>query len=63
MHDALAFARLAGVKHLVPFHHDPGRDDAAIGAASDDIGPDFPATPAAEGRNFDLGSDQSTFSS
>jgi ribonuclease BN (tRNA processing enzyme) len=29
MHDALAFARLAGVKHLVPFHHDPGRDDAA----------------------------------
>jgi phosphoribosyl 1,2-cyclic phosphodiesterase len=32
IHDALAFARLAGVKHLVPFHHDPGRE-AAIGAA------------------------------
>lgn len=63
MHDALAFARLAGVKHLVPFHHDPGRDDAAIGAAIDDIGPDFPVTPAAEGRSFDLGSDQSRSSS
>ena len=33
IHDALAFARLAGVKHLVPFHHDPGRDDAALEAA------------------------------
>ena len=29
----LAFARLAGVKHLVPFHHDPGRDDDALEAA------------------------------
>jgi ribonuclease BN (tRNA processing enzyme) len=58
MHDALAFARLAGVKHLVPFHHDPGRDDAAldaaIGAAVADMHPDFPVTPAAEGRTFDL---------
>jgi len=58
MHDALAFARLAGVKHLVPFHHDPGRDDAAleaaIGAAVADMDPDFPVTPAAEGRTFDL---------
>jgi phosphoribosyl 1,2-cyclic phosphodiesterase len=33
MHDALAFARLAGARHLVPFHHDPGRDDAALEAA------------------------------
>jgi ribonuclease BN (tRNA processing enzyme) len=53
MHDALAFARLAGVKHLVPFHHDPGRDDAAleaaIGAAVADMDPDFPVTPAAGG--------------
>jgi hypothetical protein len=58
MHDALAFARLAGVKHLVPFHHDPGRDDAAlekaIAAAVADSHPDFPVTPAAEGRTFDL---------
>jgi ribonuclease BN (tRNA processing enzyme) len=58
MHDALAFARLAGVKHLVPFHHDPGRDDAgleaAISAAMADMDSDFPVTPAAEGRSFDL---------
>jgi hypothetical protein len=42
----------------VPFHHDPGRDDAAleaaIGAAVADMSPDFPVTPAAEGRSFDL---------
>ena len=58
MHDALAFARLVCAKHLVPFHHDPGRDDAAldtaIGAAVADMDPDFPVTPAAEGRSFDL---------
>ena len=58
MHDAVAFARLAGVKHLAPFHHDPGRDDAAleeaIAAAVADTKPDFPVTPAAEGRSFDL---------
>lgn len=59
VHDALAFARLAGVKHLVPFHHDPGRDDAALEAAVEaavaEMNPDFPVTPAAEGRTFDLG--------
>ncbi len=59
MHDALAFARLADVKHLVAFHHDPGRDDAALeaalGAAIADTKPDFPVTPAAEGESFDLG--------
>src|SRR2546423_487957 len=58
IHDALAFVRLAGVKHLVPFHHDPGRDDAAleaaVGAGIADLRPDFPVTPAAEGRSFDL---------
>ena len=59
MHDALAFARLARVRHLVPFHHDPARDDAALdaalGAALADTKPDFPVTPAAEGHHFDLG--------
>jgi len=58
IHHALAFARLAGVAHLVPFHHDPGRDDAALdaalGAALADIRPDFPVTPAAEGQSFEL---------
>ena len=59
MHDALAFGRLAGVRHLAPFHHDPSRDDTALEKALDaalsDIKPDFPVTPAAEGRSFDLG--------
>jgi phosphoribosyl 1,2-cyclic phosphodiesterase len=58
MHDAVAFAKLAGVRRLAPFHHDPGRDDAAleraIAAAVADTNPDFPVTPAAEGRSFDL---------
>jgi ribonuclease BN (tRNA processing enzyme) len=59
IHDALALARLAGVKHLVPFHHDPGREDAALEAAVEaavrDLLPEFPVTPAAEGARFDLG--------
>ncbi len=59
IHDALAFARLAGVKHLVPFHHDPGREDAAleaaVAAAVKDLHPEFPVTPAAEGARFALG--------
>ena len=59
MHDALAFGRLAGVRHLVPFHHDPGRDDAALEEALDaamaEMKPEFSVTPAAEGRSFDLG--------
>ena len=53
-HDALAFGQLAGVKHLAPFHHDPGRHDAALEKVLDvavaEIKPDFPVTPAAEGR-------------
>ena len=59
MHHALEFARLVGAKHLVPFHHDPGRDDdaleTALVAAMADVKPDFPVTPAAEGRGFNLG--------
>jgi phosphoribosyl 1,2-cyclic phosphodiesterase len=58
MHDALAFARLAGVGHCVPFHHDPGRSDAdleaAVSAAVADLRPGFPVTPAAEGARFEL---------
>jgi len=55
----LAFARLVGARHLVAFHHDPGRDDASLEAAVDaavaDVSPDFPVTAAAEGHTFDLG--------
>jgi phosphoribosyl 1,2-cyclic phosphodiesterase len=59
MHDALAFAGLAGVEHLVPFHHDPARTDAAldaaVGAAMADLHPAFAVSPAAEGTSFELG--------
>jgi phosphoribosyl 1,2-cyclic phosphodiesterase len=59
IHDALAFARLAGVKHCLPFHHDPSRGDAgleaAVSAAVAELRPGFPVTPAAEGARFDLG--------
>jgi phosphoribosyl 1,2-cyclic phosphodiesterase len=59
IHDALILARLASVKHFVPFHHDPGRDDDALEAAIEgavrEMRPDFPVTPAAEGARFDLG--------
>ncbi len=58
MHDALVFARLAEVKHFVPFHHDPGRDDAALEAAVAravaDVRPEFPVTPAAEGASLNV---------
>ncbi len=58
LHDVLKFGRLAGVKHLVPFHHDPGRTDedleAAVAAARAEFQPEFPVTPAAEGASFEL---------
>ena len=58
IHDALAFAAQAGVKHLVPFHHDPAHDDQAldrmIGTAVAAVKPDFEVTPAAEGAVFVL---------
>jgi len=54
----LAFATLTGVKHLVPFHHDPAHSDAdldrlmtqAIHVAE----PAFAVTPGTEGATFDL---------
>lgn len=58
LEDLLRFAALAGVRHLVPFHHDPARDDAAleaaVSAARDALRPGFAISPAAEGRSFDL---------
>jgi phosphoribosyl 1,2-cyclic phosphodiesterase len=44
---AVAFAALAEVKHLVTFHHDP--------AHTDERRPRFPVTAGAEGAVFDLG--------
>jgi len=58
LHDAVAFAALAGVKRLALFHHDPARDDdalsAAVEAALADTRPSFAVTPAAEGDSFVL---------
>jgi len=42
---ALAFAELAEVGCLMPFHHDPDHEDRALDALYDSIGP---------GRNFDV---------
>lgn len=56
----LAFATLAGVRHLVPFHHDPSHDDATLDrifAEARQAGPHpFELTPAVEGASFEIGS-------
>jgi phosphoribosyl 1,2-cyclic phosphodiesterase len=56
--DALAFAGLAGARHLATFHHDPGRDDdsleALTSAAIARARPSFRVTPAAEGLGITL---------
>jgi len=55
---AIAFATLARVKHLVPFHHDPAHNDAEldriISAATAAMRPSFQVTPGTEGATFDL---------
>jgi phosphoribosyl 1,2-cyclic phosphodiesterase len=57
LHHALAFARLANVKHLMPFHHDPAHDDdnldgffAAPGLRAEA----FTFEPAREDMTFDI---------
>jgi phosphoribosyl 1,2-cyclic phosphodiesterase len=54
----LAFARLAGVRHLVTFHHDPGHSDDDIDrmmvAARAAVAPVLQVTAGAEGDVFDL---------
>jgi len=53
---ALAFARLAQVRRLMPFHHDPAHDDDTLDAffAGHSDQP-FTVTPAREGATFSLG--------
>jgi ribonuclease BN (tRNA processing enzyme) len=57
--EALRFARLAGVKHFVTFHHDPAHDDWELdqitAAAVDDVEPEFTVTPGTEGSTFSIG--------
>ena len=55
---ALAFAELAGVRHLVAFHHDPSHDDHYLDGvyARDEITTQaFTVTGAREGMTFDVG--------
>ena len=54
----LDFARLAGARHVVPFHHDPSHSDAELdrlmSEAIDAFKPTFRITPGREGTTFDL---------
>jgi phosphoribosyl 1,2-cyclic phosphodiesterase len=58
MRQAFAFARLAGVKRLVPFHHDPSHTDdymdRFISQAVEDLAPPFAVSPGMEEAAFDL---------
>jgi phosphoribosyl 1,2-cyclic phosphodiesterase len=54
----IEFGKLTGAKRLVPFHHDPSRDDDAMdkewAVATTRLKPDFDVTPAAEGQEIVL---------
>jgi len=54
----LAFAQTAGVKHLVPFHHDPSHTDATLDRIYEEVGKrhdlPFEVTPATEGPIFEV---------
>jgi phosphoribosyl 1,2-cyclic phosphodiesterase len=54
----IAFAKMARVGHLVPFHHDPDHTDADIDAMYADMqrlqGLPFAVTPGAEGHTFEV---------
>lgn len=55
LNHALAFARLAKVKRLMPFHHDPAHDDDTLDAIfADNAAELFAVFPAREGTTFDL---------
>jgi len=55
---ALAFGTLSDVKHLVPFHHDPGHSDddldRLMGEAIEQARPAYRVTPGLEGATFEL---------
>jgi ribonuclease BN (tRNA processing enzyme) len=58
LNHALAFGALAGVKQMVPFHHDPGHTDGEldrlIAQAIEETKPEFRVTPGLEGAVFDF---------
>lgn len=55
---ALTFGTLAGVKHFVPFHHDPAHTDEDLdrltAEAIAEVRPAFSLTPGTEGAVFEL---------
>jgi ribonuclease BN (tRNA processing enzyme) len=61
---AMAFGALAGVRHLVPFHHDPSHGDVdldqIIATAVATWHPSYPVTAAMEGTTFTLGAKPAT---
>jgi phosphoribosyl 1,2-cyclic phosphodiesterase len=58
LEQALHFATLSEVKHLVPFHHDPGHTDVEIDRLMDEAiaqaKPAFRVTPGLEGATFQI---------
>ena len=55
---AVALANAAGVRHLVPFHHDPGHDDEQLDEMYGSIPPGdsgLAITPAREGASVSVG--------
>ena len=58
LEQTLAFAALAGVRHLVPFHHDPGHSDVDIDRLMAEAlalaKPAFRVSPGFEGSTFEL---------
>ena len=58
INQTLRFAEMAGVEHLVPFHHDPNHSDDQLDdlykAAVEDMQPDFMVTPGQEGMTINL---------
>lgn len=55
---AFQFAGLAGVRHFVPFHHDPSHSDDELdrmfAEVMADLHPDFTVTPSREGISLDV---------
>jgi phosphoribosyl 1,2-cyclic phosphodiesterase len=58
LHQTLAFGSLVEVKHLVPFHHDPGHTDEDLdrmtAQALDEMKPAYRVSPGIEGAMFEL---------
>jgi phosphoribosyl 1,2-cyclic phosphodiesterase len=58
LHQTLAFGSLVEVKHLVPFHHDPGHTDEDLdrmmAQAVDEAKPAYRVSPGIEGTMFEI---------